>query len=72
MEELGLFVDNIRFVRQEDCDDGIGRPDCSEDTTVFQDPEDSEKTFELEIEEIIEEFENFLQTSIDLLFNMFQ
>ena len=33
LEELGLHVDNLRFVRQENCDDGIGRLDCEAEVT---------------------------------------
>ena len=33
LEELGLYVDNLRFVRQDNCGDGIGRPDCEAGVT---------------------------------------
>jgi len=28
MEDLGLYIDNMRYISQENCDDGIVRPQC--------------------------------------------
>merc|ERR1712131_160238 len=64
--KLGLYVDNIRFVRQEDCDDGIGRLECDSSSVTLE-----ENNIDLVLEDIIEEFENCLQTFLDLLFNIF-
>ena len=69
LEELGLYVDNLRFVRQENCDDGIGRPDC-EANPEFGNNGNSEIT-SFDFEDIIVNIEEFLQTSIDNLFNLF-
>ena len=70
LEELGLYVDNLRFVRQENCDDGIGRPDCEANLEVTNDTIDEiSETFEFE--DIMLSIEDFLQNSIDHLFNMF-
>ena len=69
LEELGLYVDNLRFVRQENCDDGIGRPDC-EANPEFGNNETSGIT-SFDFEDIIVNIEEFLQTSIDHLFNLF-
>ena len=66
LEELGLYVDN--FVKQEKCDDGIGRPDC--DTGIIDGTIDEICSFDFE--NFILNVEEFLQTFIDLLFNMFQ
>ena len=63
LEELGLYVDNLRFVRQENCDDGIGRPDCEANPEFGND-------INKEISEITS-FGGFIQTSIDHLFNLF-
>ena len=69
LEDLGLYVDNLRFVRQENCDDGIGRPDCETNPEFGNDinNEISEAT-SFDFDDIIGEF---LQTSIDHLFNLF-
>ena len=71
MEELGLYVDNLRFVRQEDCDDGIGRPDCGIHSDVSENSEEPEDTFNVEVEEIIEKIADFLHDSFDLFSNLF-
>lgn len=68
LEELGLYVDNLRFVTQENCDDGIGRPDCDAGIT----DEAIGEICSFDFENFILNFEAFLQTSIDVLFNMFQ
>ena len=66
LEELGLYVDNLRFVTQENCDDGIGRPDCGiTDESIGE-------ICSFDFENFILNVEAFLQTSIDFLFNMFQ
>ena len=28
MEDLGLYIDNMKYISQENCDDGIVRPQC--------------------------------------------
>ena len=66
LEELGLYVDNLRFVTQENCDDGIGRPDCGiTDGTIGE-------ICSIDFEKFILNVEAFLQTALDVLFNMFQ
>merc|ERR1719284_1134690 len=59
LEELGLYVDNLRFVRQENCDDGIGRPDCDANLEVKNDTiNEISETFDFE--DIIINIEEFL------------
>ena len=72
LEDLGLYVDNLRFVRQENCDDGIGRPDCDANLEVANDiiNENSEIS-SFDFEDLLVGVEDFFQTSIDHLFNMF-
>ena len=53
-------------MRQEDCDDGIGRLECDSSSVTLE-----ENNIDLVLEDIIEEFENCLQTFLDLLFNIF-
>ena len=67
LEELGLYVDNLRFVRQEDCDDGIGRPDCGISSDVSENLEDPKDIFEFE--EIVEKIADYLHDSFDVFFN---
>lgn len=33
MEDLGLYIDNMRYISQENCDDGIVRPQCDGNDT---------------------------------------
>ena len=33
MEDLGLYIDNMRLISQENCDDGIVRPQCDGNDT---------------------------------------
>ena len=58
-------------MRQENCDDGIGRPDCEADLEVNNDAI-NEISETLDFEDIIINIEEFLQNSIDYLFYMFQ
>lgn len=68
LEELGLHVDNLRFVRQENCDDGIGRLDCEAEVT----DEAIGEICSFDFDNFILNVEAFLQTFIDVLFNIFQ
>ena len=65
-------MDNLRFVRQEDCDDGIGRPDCGFHTDVSENSERPEDTSNVEVEEIIEKIADFLYDSFDFLSSIIQ
>ena len=57
-------------MRQENCDDGIGRPDCDANLEVNNDTiNEISETFDFE--DIIINIEEYLQNSIDHLFNMF-
>ena len=68
LEELGLYVDNLRFVTQKNCDDGIGRPDCNVGIT----DEAIGEICSFDFDNFILNVEAFLQTFIDVLFNIFQ
>ena len=56
-------------MRQENCDDGIGRPDCEANLEVNDTIGEISETFDFE--DIIINIEEYLQNSIDRLFNMF-
>ena len=66
LEELGLYVDNLRFVRQDDCDDGIGRLDCEAGGT----DEAIGEICSFNYESFIAGMEVFFRISIDILFDI--
>ena len=67
MEDLGLNINNMRYISQENCYDGIERPQCAGDDT--SDNDDALISFE-------NAFENFFQylffTFVDFLFFIIQ
>ena len=65
LEELGLYVDNLRFIRQENCDDGIDRPDCEANAEITE-------ICSFDFENFVSDFEAFFQSFIDFLFNIFK
>jgi len=65
LEDLGLYVDNLRDVSQENCDDGIARQQCDADKVVTEEM----VWFELAFEQF---FQNVLFNFIELLFFLIQ
>jgi len=65
LEDLGLYIDNMRDVSQENCDDGIARQQCDSNTNVTEEM----VWFELAFEQF---FQNILFNFIDLLFLLVQ
>ena len=67
MEGVGLYIDNMRYISQENCNDGIDRPQCAGDDI----PDNGEAMIWFE-----NAFENFFQyiffTFVDFLFYIVQ
>jgi len=65
LEDLGLYIDNLRDVSQENCDDGIARQQCDTDMAVTEEMVWLERA-------LGQFFQNLLFNFIDLLFYFIQ
>ena len=67
MEDLGLYIDNMRYISQENCDDGIVRPQCDGNDTS------SNHKAIIWLENTFENFaQNLFYAIIDFLFYLLQ
>ena len=67
MEDLGLYIDNMRYISQENCDDGIVRPQCDGKNT--SDNQDAIVWLENAFENLAQ---NLFYAFIDFLFYILQ
>ena len=67
MEDLGLYIDNMRYVSQENCNDGIARPQCDGNDTS------NNQGAIIWFEDAFENFaQNLFYAIIDFLFYLLQ
>ena len=67
MEDLGLYIDNMRYISQENCDDGIVRPQCD-----GKDTSENKEAIIL-LENVFENLaQNLFYAFIDFLFYILQ
>ena len=67
MEDLGLYIDNMRYISQENCDDGIVRPQCDGNDTS------SNQEAIIWLENAFENFaQNLFYAIVDFLFYLLQ
>ena len=67
MEDLGLYIDNMRYISQENCDDGIVRPQCDGNDTS------NHQSAIIWLENAFENFaQNLFYAIVDFLFYLLQ
>ena len=67
MEDLGLYIDNMRYISQENCDDGIVRPQCDGNDTS------NNQAAIIWLENAFENFaQNLFYAIVDILFYFLQ